>query len=57
MSQNELLLRKYIQNLAESKDFKEKTKRNWMFGAIDFSYDAGLIDGDTQKELMAEYDL
>lgn len=55
MSQNELLLRKYIQDLVESKEFKEKIKRNWIFGAIDFACSAGLIDTDTYTALLAEY--
>lgn len=53
-------LRAYAKGLLENPTHNyasEESRKSWIFGAIDFNLDAGLIDADTCNALLKEFDL
>lgn len=50
-------IEEYIKDVNKMKDVDGKTKRDWMFGAIDFCLSAKLINTDTYEDLLTENDL
>ena len=58
MGNHEAALRKYIESLQEEKlKYTPDRIKDWIFGAINFAYMSDLIDYETQRKLMKEYDI
>lgn len=51
-------LRKYMYEIKEEAETEGYTDtwKEWVFGAIDFCKNAGLIDDDDCEEILEEYD-
>lgn len=50
-------LEHYCDSLSKDKAYKERTKKDWMFGAIDFAHNASLITVEEFDELWKKYTL
>lgn len=50
-------IEEYIEDVTKTEDVDGRTKRDWIFGAIDFCLKAKLINTDAYEDLLTENDL